>query len=55
MMPVPKSLVLDASEPVVDVTYAHGDPEHVVVAQLDHDFQVRRRRASHIVYEKDYK
>ena len=54
MMPVPKALVLDASEPVVDVSYVHGDPEHVLVAQLDHDFQVRRRRASWIVYEKDY-
>ena len=54
MMPVPKSLVLDASEPVVDVSYIHGDPEHVLVAQLDHDFQVRRRRASWVVYEKDY-
>ena len=54
MMPVPKTLVLDASEPVVDVSYIHGDPEHVLVAQLDHDFQVRRRRASWVVYEKDY-
>jgi len=55
MMPVPKDLVLNASEPVVDVSYIHGDPEHVLVAQLDHDFQVRRRRASWLVYEKDYK
>jgi hypothetical protein len=54
MMPVPQKLVLDAKEPVVDVTFIHGDPEHVVVAQLDHDFQVRRRRASWIVYEKDF-
>ena len=54
MMPVPKELVLDASEPVVDVSYIHGDPEHVLVAQLDHHFQVRRRRASWVVYEKDY-
>ncbi len=54
MMPVPKNLVLDASEPVVDVSYIHGDPEHVLVAQLDHDFQVRRRRACWVVYEKDY-
>ena len=54
MMPVPKHLVLDAKEPVVDVSYIHGDPTHVLVAQLDHDFQVRRRRASWVVYEKDY-
>ncbi|UYP46363.1 hypothetical protein NEF87_002648 [Candidatus Lokiarchaeum ossiferum] len=55
LMPVPKALVLDAKEPVVDVSYIHGDPQHVIVAQLDHDFQVRRRRASWVVYEKDYK
>ena len=54
MMPVPKHLVLDAKEPVVDVSYIHGDPTHVLVAQLDHDFPVRRRRASWVVYEKDY-
>ena len=54
MMPVPKHLVLHAKEPVVDVSYIHGDPTHVLVAQLDHDFQVRRRRASWVVYEKDY-
>jgi len=54
MMPVPKHLVLDAKEPVVDVSYIHGEPTHVLVAQLDHDFQVRRRRASWVVYEKDY-
>ncbi|MHA1610810.1 MAG: hypothetical protein ACTSVZ_04110 [Promethearchaeota archaeon] len=55
LMPVPKKLVLEANEPVVDVSYIHGNPEHVVVAQLDHDFQVRRRRVSEVVYEKDYK
>ncbi len=54
MMPVPKHLVLDAKEPVVDISYIHGDPTHVLVAQLDHDFQVRRRRASWVVYEKDF-
>ncbi len=54
MMPVPKHLVLDAKEPVVDVSFIHGEPTHVLVAQLDHDFQVRRRRASWVVYEKDY-
>ncbi|TFH30810.1 MAG: hypothetical protein E4G98_01375 [Promethearchaeota archaeon] len=55
LMPVPKKIVLEATEPVVDVSYIHGNPEHVVVAQLDHDFQVRRRRVSEVVYEKDYK
>ncbi len=55
MMPVPKKEILNAKEPVVDIAYTHGTPEHVVVAQLDHDFQVRRRRACEVVYEKDYK
>ena len=55
MMPVPKKLVLEAKEPVVDVSYVHGNPKHVIVAQLDHDFQVRRRRASWVVFEEDFK
>lgn len=54
IMPVPKKLVLEAAEPVVDISYVHGNPEHVIVAQLDHDFQVRRRRVSRVVYEKNY-
>lgn len=54
-MPVPKQLVTNASEPVVDISYCHGDPKHVIVAQLDHDFQVRRQRTSWIVFEDDYK
>ncbi len=52
-MPVPKKLIKNAKEPVVDVSYVHGDPQHVVVAQLDHDYQVRRRRASWVVFEKE--
>lgn len=55
IMPVPKHLVLNASEPVVDVTYCHGEKKHVIVAQLDHDFQVRRQRASWIVFEENFK
>lgn len=51
MMPVPKKYVLDAKEPVVEVSYIHGNPKHSIVAQLDHDFQVRRRRSSQIVFE----
>lgn len=51
MMPVPKKYVLESKEPVVDVSYIHGNPKHSIVAQLDHDFQVRRRRASQIVFE----
>ena len=54
IMPVPRKLVTEADVPVVDITYHHGDPEHVVVAQLDPDFQVRRRRASWIVHQSDY-
>ncbi len=51
-MPVPKKLVEEAKVPVVDVSYVHGDPKHVVVAQLDHDYQVRRRRASRVIFEE---
>ncbi len=53
VMPVPKDLILNAQEPVVDVSYVHGDPVHVVTAQLDHDFQVRRQRSCSVVFEKD--
>ena len=53
-MPVPRKLVLDSEEPVVEVSYIHGDPNHVLVAQLDHDFDVRRRRASWAVFETDF-
>ncbi len=53
-MPVPKDIVENADVPVVDVSYVHGDPLHVIVAQLDHDYQVRRRRASKVVFEKDF-
>ncbi len=54
-MPVPKNIVLNSKDPVVDISFVHGDPKHVLVAQLDHDFQVRRRRVSWVVFEDDYK
>ena len=54
-MPVPRKIIQESPLPVTDVTYIHGNPEHAIVAQLDRDFAVRRRRASVIVYEKDYK
>ena len=53
-MPVPKKFILNSPLPVTDVTYIHGSPQHAITAQLDKDFAVRRRRASMIVYEKDY-
>jgi hypothetical protein len=53
-MPVPRKLILESPLPVTDVTYIHGNPEHALTAQLDKDFAVRRRRASFIVYERDY-
>jgi hypothetical protein len=55
IMPIPKDLVQKSKKPVVDVSFVHGNPPHVVVAQLDHDFQVRRRRSSWVVFEKDFK
>ena len=53
-MPVPRDAILKSPLPVTDITYVHGDPEHALVAQIDKDFAVRRRRASLIVFEKDY-
>ncbi|MBA7567290.1 hypothetical protein ES708_08999 [subsurface metagenome] len=48
-MEIPENFVSDAEEPVVELTYLHGTPQHSLVVQLDHDFQVRRRRASWVV------
>jgi len=49
-MPVPKDVVLKSPLPVVPVTYVHGkDTRHAILAHLDHDFQVRRVRFSHLV------
>ena len=53
-MPVPRKFIQESSLPVTDVTYIHGNPHHALTAQLDKDYAVRRRRASQIVYEKDY-
>ena len=53
-MPVPRDNIKKSPLPVTDITYIHGNPEHALTAQLDKDFAVRRRRASIIVYEKDY-
>lgn len=54
-MPVIKKYVLDAKEPVVEITYIHGNPKHAIVAQLDHDFQVRRNRPSKAIFEDEIK
>jgi hypothetical protein len=54
-MPVIKKYVLEAKEPVVEVTYIHGNPKHAIVAQLDHDFQVRRNRPSKAIFEDEIK
>ncbi len=50
-MPVPKAVVLTSPLPVVPVTYVHGKEgsRHAILAHLDHDFQVRRIRFSHLV------
>ena len=49
-MPVPKAVVLNSPLPVVPVTYVHGKTSrHAILAHLDHDFQVRRIRFSHLV------
>lgn len=52
-MEIPEDFVKNAEEPVVEITYLHGDPQHSLVVQLDHDFQVRRRRASWVVQDQN--
>jgi hypothetical protein len=51
IVPVPRKLVLDSKEPVVEISFITGTPQHVVAIQIDHDFQVRRRRASPALFE----
>ncbi len=53
-MPVPRDYILKSPLPVTDVGYVHGEPQHCIVAQLDKDFEVRRRRCCKITFEKDY-
>jgi hypothetical protein len=53
-MPVPRDYILKSPLPVTEVGYIHGDPQHCIVAQLDRDFEVRRRRCCKITFEKDY-
>ena len=53
-MPVPRKIIQNSTLPLTDVTYIHGNPQHAITAQSDKDYAVRRRRASQIVYEKDY-
>lgn len=54
-MPVPRKIIEESELPVTDVTYIHGDPPHAITAQLDRDFQVRRRRAAQTVFEEKVK
>ncbi|MHA1109825.1 MAG: hypothetical protein ACTSRE_01890 [Promethearchaeota archaeon] len=53
-MPVPRKIIQNSTLPVTDVAYIHGNPQHALTAQLDKDYAVRRRRASQIVFERDY-
>lgn len=53
-MPVPRDYISNSPLPVTEVGYIHGDPLHCIVAQLDKDFEVRRRRCCKITFEKDY-
>lgn len=50
-MPVPKKIIEESPLPVTDVTYVHGDPPHAVTAQLDKDFEVRRRRSAPVIFQ----
>ena len=55
IMPIPRKIVNEAKEPVVEFSYVHGKPSHVLVAQIDHDYDVRRRRASWVAFEESAK
>jgi hypothetical protein len=55
IMPIPRKIVNEAKEPVVEFSYVHGKPSHVLVAQIDHDYDVRRRRASWVAFEESTK
>jgi len=53
-MPVYRDQIINSKLPVTDVGYVHGDPLHCIVAQLDCDFQVRRRRCCYLTFESDF-
>ena len=54
-MPVPKKLILESDVPVVEFVYVHGNPPHCLIAQLDKNFNERRRRTTDLIDEKEYK
>jgi len=55
VIPIPRKIILDAKEPVVEISYIYNEPLHSVVVQLDHDFQVRRCRVSPVIFEEKTK
>jgi len=52
--PIPKKKVLDSELPIVPISYVHskGNDEHCLTVHIDHEFDVRRRRISDIMFEK---
>lgn len=52
--PVPKKKVLKSELPVVPISYIHGKGKerHCLTAHVDHDFDIRRRRVSDVVFEE---
>ena len=53
-VPIPKNKILDSELPIVPISYVHskGNDEHCLTVHIDHDFDVRRRRISDIMYEE---
>lgn len=53
-VPIPKKKILESELPVVPITFVHGEgnKEHALTVHIDHDFDVRRRRFSDVVYDK---
>jgi hypothetical protein len=52
VVPVPRYLVLDSKEPVVEISYIMHTPSHALIIQLDHDFQIRRQRSTPVIFQK---
>jgi len=52
--PILKKKVLESKLPVVPISYIHGKGKkrHCLTAHIDHDFDVRRRRVSDVVFEE---
>jgi len=54
-VPVERNMILGSPEPVVEFVYIHGKPKHCLIAQLDRNFNERRRRTADLIDEDDFR